>query len=217
MKAVVPCFSQSEVIPVDQNERDEVLAEYGAMRAEVLQLNSQIITIFVGTLTLDISVLGWFFANDDLGAFYVLPTIGVFFLVLGSTVLTNRLRLAHRLGMFQKYFIEPRLPGITWATVYFRYREQLRLKKGVSTWGERLTESGFLLGVGLINLGILAFNGLRPYWTAKAVTVDSLQTLNFVAACTLIGIGWFLRRQFRDYSVTDQTMRQISEERGLTG
>lgn len=203
--------------PIEQVSTDVVLAEYRAMRAEVLQLNSQIIGIFTGTLALDISVLGWFFARAEPSKFYALPTVGVFFIALGSTILTNRLRLAHRLGMFQKYFLEPRLPGICWATVYFRYREQVGAAKSISTWGERLTESGFLLAVGIVNLAILLFIGLWPCWTVGTLGVDWLQVVNFLVAAGLLAGGGFLRGRLRDYSVLDGAMKRISEEAGLTG
>jgi hypothetical protein len=198
------------------SDQEVILAEYAAMRAEILQLNGQIVTIFAGTLTLDVSVLGWFFSKDAPGGAIALPTIGIFFLALGSTVLTNRLRLAHRLGMFQRYFIEPKLPGITWATVYFQYRDELRKASGASTWGERLTESAFLLGVGVVNLAVLVVDGARPFWTAARVEPDPWKVFNIAAAGALLGAGWWLRARFRDYTVSDAAMRQIAERSGLT-
>ncbi len=195
------------------DDRAAVLAEYAAMRAEVLQLNSQIVAIFTGTLTLDVSVLGWMFVKDAPQSYWVLPTVGIFFLSLGSVVLTNRLRLAHRIGMFQKHFIEPKLPDIQWATVYFRYRELLQQKGDASTWGERLTESWFLLGVGGVNLVILAVVGLEPYFTNPHAVPDPWKIGNFAAACTLLGIGIWLRRKFRDYRISDEAMKAIASER----
>jgi hypothetical protein len=195
------------------DEREAMLAEYSAMRAEVLQLNSQIVTIFAGTLTLDVSVLGWMFVKDVPQSYWVFPTVGIFFLALGSVVITNRLRLAHRIGMFQKHFIEPRLPGIQWASVYFEYRELLRQDGGASTWGERLTESWFLLGVGFVNLLILAFNGLGPYFANPRVVIDRWKLANFVAACALLAIGFWLRHTFRNYTVSDDAMTKIARRR----
>ena len=49
--------------------------------------------------------------------------VGAFVLLLGNILILNKNRLAHRLAYFQKFLIEPYLPGIQWAKAGFAYRK----------------------------------------------------------------------------------------------
>jgi len=76
---------------------------------------------------------------------------------LGSLVLVNRNRLAHRLALFQRYFLESRVPDLLWARVYFAYRRCYPSKSKVRAFEERLGESGasVLLIASVLNIAIL--------------------------------------------------------------
>jgi hypothetical protein len=158
--------------------------------------------------------LGWLFGKESPRQFCRLPTVGVFLLVLANIVLLNRNRLAHRLALFQRYFLEPRLPGTCWATVYFAYRDRVLVAKGLASWVEKLTDSAFLLIVGLVNLVVLVVVGFLPY--TPGTSIDWLQVSNFGVAVALLAVGWYLRARLVDYGMIDRTMQDLAKERGLT-
>jgi HEPN domain-containing protein len=58
------------------SNREVVLAEYKAVRDEILQLNAQLFAILAGSLTADVTVLGWLFVKAKPSALFFLPTIG---------------------------------------------------------------------------------------------------------------------------------------------
>lgn len=137
---------------------EAVLAEYKAVRSEIEQLNGQGFATIGSSLGLNLTILVWFFGRAP--TTYALPTIGIVLLFFGSLVLVNRIRLAHRLAYFQKYFIETRVPDICWARVYFEYRAEYK-KKGIilANIEERLAESGarILFFASALNIAILIY------------------------------------------------------------
>ena len=117
---------------------DAILAEYRAVRDEILQLNGQLFAVLGSSLTLNVAILGWLFTRTDPARFFGLPTVGILMLFVGNSILLNRNRLAHRLALFQKYFIETRLPDICWGPCV------LRISKPVS--GVRVFTLGGTVG-----------------------------------------------------------------------
>jgi hypothetical protein len=93
---------------------DAILAEYRSVRAEIEQLNGQLFAVLTAVLIIDITILGWFFTRDKPANYYWIPTIGILMLFFGSLPMFNRNILSHRLALFQKYFIEPRVRDVCW-------------------------------------------------------------------------------------------------------
>jgi hypothetical protein len=100
-----------------------ILSEYKSIRDEINQLNTQIITAFSFVLSGNLIILGWMFSKENSQDYLYLLIISFILLIFGNIIIISRNRLAHRLALFQKYFIETRLTDIYWARVYFDYRE----------------------------------------------------------------------------------------------
>jgi len=196
---------------------EPLLAEYATVRSEIQQLNGQIFAVLTSSISLNIAIFGWLVATEDFSKFYVLPTVGIFILFWGNIVLLNRNRLAHRLALFQKYFIESRLPHICWARVYFQYR-QTYLKRGlIASVTERLSDSGtyIILATSLFNLVVLIFIGLKPVCTPGPVVLDINQLINFIIAVFFVFFQWLSLWVMTDYKPIDAALRVISKECGL--
>jgi len=209
----------------DHVNGEAVLAEYSAVRAEIEQLNGQIFSVLSGSLALDLSVLGWLFGGPgDPRARYFLPTVGILFLMAGNYILLNRNRGAHRLALFQKHFVEPRLPDICWGRVYFEYRTRYSetsktwAKKRLESMAERLANSGswVLVGASALNIVILAILGLAPYFASSPAVVDRAQLANFVVASALVASEVFLLPFMTDYKKVEEIMKGLAKEAGLT-
>lgn len=218
------------------------LAEYSAVRAEIEQLNGQIFSVLSGSLALDVSILGWLFGeHGNPRVPYLLPTVGILFLMAGNYILLNRNRLAHRLALFQKYFVESRQPAICWARVGSQYRIRYSKDAGrFASFVERLADSGswVLFGASVLNILVLL---LLPYLTSSGAAVDRVQLGNFIhsvldysprAADSRIVVDWpqfvnllvasafaaselFLLGVMRNYERVECTMRQLADEAGL--
>ena len=103
---------------------EQILAEYSSVRTEIIQLNGQAFAIVTGSLALNFVILGAMFSSQKpLNDLLFLPLIALLVLAAGTIFLAHKIRAAHRLALFQKHFIENRLPEIKWGQVYFRYRE----------------------------------------------------------------------------------------------
>jgi tripartite-type tricarboxylate transporter receptor subunit TctC len=96
---------------------DAILAEYKSVRSEIEQLNGQIFLVFGSSLTANLTILGWFFTQQPPKPYILV--IGVAVLFFGSLILLIRNRVAHRLALFQRYFIETKIPEIRWSRIYF--------------------------------------------------------------------------------------------------
>jgi len=190
------------------------------VRAEIEQLNGQIFAVLSTALTVDITILGWFFTRNDPSSYFVIPTIGIILLFFGSVLLLNRNRLAHRLALFQKYFIEPRAPDICWGRVYFKYRiEYEKQDQGIpkiSTISERLADSAVyvLLFAAGINLVVLIGFGVGPYVPHQRVQF-TWRLVNLAVAITFFCLPLWLRRVMSDYSAIEATMQKIARQSGL--
>jgi hypothetical protein len=198
---------------------DPVLAEYAAVRREIEQLNKEIFLIMSASLSLDFVALGWLFnSRVEFHFSYVILTIATLSLVTGDFLLLARNRSAHRLALFQKYFIEPRLPEIYWGRVYFEYRSEYKKDKG-GEWGERLalSASNVLLAAILLNVAALLLIGLRPRFTSDQVVADSLQIGNFVFAVLLLVVDLCNRRVLEDPNKMKSTMEAVAKKWGLAG
>jgi len=197
---------------------DAVLAEYASIRSEIQQLNGQVFAVLSSSLAANIAVLGWFFGKDNPHEFFPLPTVGILLLLGGTIILLNRNRLAHRLALFQKYFIESRIPDICWGRVYFEYRNRYPRSNLVPRLAERLAESGadVLLATSVINVCVIIFVGLRPFFEAGSTVIDWWQVANFVIALVLLSLQLCFGRVMTDYRAIDVTMRRIANKCGLT-
>jgi hypothetical protein len=203
------------------NEPDDaILAEYDAVRHEISQLNGQVFTVMGSALTLNTTALGWYF-KDNVEKYYV-PTIGILFLFFGTIILLNRDRMAHRLALFQRYFIEPRAPQICWGRVYFAYREHYRQKQEPKKTflieiTERLSGSGafVLAAASAMNVCVLIYWGVRPCWEAGAVDVDWGQVCNLVVAGVLVALQFIFKRIMTNYEPIKRTLHAIANDCGL--
>ena len=196
---------------------DAVLAEYKSVRSEIEQLNGQIFVVLSSSLALNVTVLGWLFVKDSPSKPYVLPTIGILLLFFGTIILLNRNRLAHRLALFQKYFIESRISDICWGRIYFEYRAHY-IRRGIITQAaERLAESGtyVLFTAGAINICILIILGLWPYFENGSMELDWKQLANIVVASALLGLQLCVGRVMTNYRAIDLTMRRLAMRCGL--
>jgi len=108
-----------------EKNNDLKIAEYNAIRNEILQLNSQIYNTFYGTILFVVTVFGWYYKNN-LESSIMLYLFLFLILLIGNIVVINRNRLAHRLALVIRYFIEEKNTDLQWSTVYFEYR---KLKK----------------------------------------------------------------------------------------
>jgi len=201
-----------------RSRMEAVLAEYGSVRSEIQQVNRQIFAALSSSLALNVAVLGWLVGKDTPSQFYALPTVGMFLLLGGNAILLNQNRVAHRLALFQKYFIEPRLPDLCWGRVYFAYRERYPRSEILSNLGERLAESGtfILLLASCVNLLVLVVLGLIPCFKMGSMTIDWMQMGNLALALGLIGLQEWFRRILTDCSSVESTMRDLAMKSGLT-
>ena len=200
-----------------RSNKEVILAEYGSVRSEIQQLNGQVFTALSSSLALNIAVLGWLIGKSNPSQFFTLPTVGVFLLLMGNLILLNRNRVAHRLAIFQKYFIESRLPDLCWSRVGFEYRKRYP-KTILVNLCERLADSAtfILLLAGIINLLVLIVIGLIPVFTSESVTIDWLQIANFAFASVLVALQEVFRRLFTNYKSVDETFQKLANECGLT-
>lgn len=197
---------------------DALLAEYRTVRDEIEQLNGQAFTVLSSSLALNVAVLGWLFGRERSSEFFALPTVGILLLLCGTIILLNRNRLAHRLALFQKYFIESRIPDICWGRVYFEYRESYPTAGFVTRCAERLAESGVyvLIGAGLVNLCILVILGLRPFFESASTDIDWAQVANFAISLALVVLQICFARLMTNYRAIDVTMCRLAKQSGLT-
>lgn len=207
-----------------QTPNTAVLAEYANVRGEIQQLNGQVFAILSSSIAADIAVLGWLSAKDAPYDYFLLPTFGILLLLAGSVILLNRNRLGHRLALFQKYFIESRVPDICWSRVYFEYRKR---EKGQATggWskalltalGERLAESGayVLLGLSVVNVIVSALIGLAPCLSGSSTDIDWSQVVNLLLAILLVYLEWCFCRKLTNYDVIENMMKSIAQDSGL--
>lgn len=158
-------------------EIDAIIAEYSAIRDEILQLNNQIFVAFTSSLGLNATVLGWMFSKNNPVDHIHLIAIGAFVLLLGNALSLNKNRLAHRLAYYQKFFIEERLPDIQWARAYFNYRDVYQKRKNhqehdvLISLPERIAESSTLL---IVSVQILNAVVAVIFWEPRAWIVGGL-------------------------------------------
>lgn len=187
-----------------------IIAEYSSIRTEILQLNDQAFKSLMGSIALDITVLSWMFSREDPSQYFSMPAIGVFILFAGVLVLLNRNRLAHRLAIFQKIFIEPRIPDICWARVYFQYREEHAKKHSgwFSSWGERIAESGgnTILIIQIVNLLVFLYYGIIPWFQFVLTEIDYRRVICFLGIICIIAFQRGVQRKLTDYSCIHEAM-----------
>ena len=109
--------------------KPNIREEFSTIRDEILQLNSQAFALVGGSLTINFTIIG--FGINKHGTKNIdpmLPFIGILLLVASNILIAHKIRMAHRLALFIKYYIEPSLEGIKWADVYFDYRKKFNLE-----------------------------------------------------------------------------------------
>jgi hypothetical protein len=210
-------MSDKDIFPY----KDAIVAEYANIRAEILQLNGQIFTILTGSLALNVTILGWMFSKDDPSKYLYLPTIGVIVMFVACILLLNRYRLSHRLAIFQKVFIESRIPDICWARVSLQYRDEYSKhdKTCFSSWGERIAESGVytLSIIQLVNLIIFVVYAILPWFTEASRVIDWFKVFNLLIILFLFGIQYQVQKKMTDYNSIQKAMKEIFKKSTLIG
>jgi hypothetical protein len=200
------------------NDNNAIIAEYNNVRAEIRQLNDQIFKVLIGSLGMDVTVIGWMIAKNDPETYYPLLTLGVFILFLGCVLLLNRNRLAHRLAIFQSVFIERRISDICWGRVYFQYREEYskRPRSFLSSCGERIAENGvnILTSAQVVNAGIFIYYALiQPYTAAQ---IDLFKLLCFISISLLIILTLIIKKRLVEYNIITDVMINTLNNSTLT-
>lgn len=193
-----------------------IVEEYKSVRAEILQLNGQIFGTLSTSLSLNIAILGWFYASSHATDYYGLPTLGILVLFLGNIILLNRNRLSHRLSYFQKYFIETRLPCIVWSRVYLAYRD-IYANRGVAKFSERLADSGtyILISSGIINVLIIVIYYIEMSLNRSDFCFGYSHIANISISIFLIFGMIYIKNIFTDYSEIEKTFSLLAEDNGL--
>ena len=191
----------------DPPSQDAVLKEYSATRNEILQLNSQVFAILTSGLGLDIVIIGWIFVSKSPPKdFWYLPIFGIVILFLTNLVLLSKNRLAHRLALFQKYFIEERIPDICWARVYFAYRKEYPL--GISNKVfERISE-GSTIVVLIVQIINLLFMGILIPWKFPGLPYCSIICIIAISILWII-LQWIIVRSMTNYKKADQAFKAV--------
>lgn len=102
---------------------EQLLEEYKSIRSEIQQLNGEAFTIVTGSLAANLALLGVAFSSSrSPESLKLVPLLGFFALFIGTVFIAHKIRMAHRLGLFLKIFVQPNLDGIQWPGVYFSYR-----------------------------------------------------------------------------------------------
>jgi uncharacterized membrane protein (UPF0136 family) len=200
----------------DALNREGLFAEYSAIRAEILQLNGQVFATFTGALALNATVLGWMFSKDEPSNFLYLATVGAVLIFAGQIILLHRNRLAHRLAIFQKLFIESRVPSIVWARTYFEYRVIYDKTKSrfSAKWSERIAESGssLLSLVQCTNLFIILIYTTLPSLLRRDSTFQHKEGLIYAAVVvSILLLQYFAVRYMTDYKAIEHALQRVAE------
>jgi hypothetical protein len=196
-------------------DKDATLEEYRSIRSEILQLNGQAFTAVTLFLGANMTILGWMLSKDDPSDYCFLPVIGVFILFCGCILLCNRDRLAHRLAIFQKYFIENKLPDIYWSRSYFLYRAEFYKNAGFfEKCSERLAISNmFVLCVSqLVNIVVFLIYALMPLFTSDPCTLDCQKVIFFVIMVIILGIQLIFKNKLAEFGNIETTMKTVASQ-----
>lgn len=194
-------------------DKDSILEEYRNIRSEILQLNSQAFTAVTLFLGADMTILGWMLSKNP-SEYLFLPTVGVLILFGGCILLLVRNRLAHRLGIFQKHFIETRIPHIYWARAYFLYREKFAENTTFfEKYGERLAESNvYVLNTAqLVNMVVFLIYALSPLLTSDSVAIDWWKVLLFVVMVITLFFQLFVTKKLATYENIEKAMKEAAK------
>lgn len=193
-------------------KNQEILAEYKAIRDEILQLNGQAFTTISVTLTINVALLGFVFSDKVLpGSEPWVIFFAILFLSAGTILIKHKIRSAHRLAFFQKYFIETQTSELRWADIYFKYREQYDITFGKlsSLFLERFgfAQTAILLLAQVVNICILI---LFVYDKPFAISVLlSNPFLIFAFFVVVIEFLWILA--LSDYSSIKNIFEKINK------
>ncbi len=184
----------------DQLRFQIVLEEYKVVRAEALQLNAQIYLAFSASILLGFSAIGWLFGQDKLQLHHLLaPLFSIIILSVGDFIVLQRNRLAHRLALFCKLFIEPKLPDIKWSNTYFLYRKVYKsdsfLENFLSPLVERIAEGMHIVIVLLqhvfILFTVLLCGGLIGH--GESIDIITYKAWSLVVILIEIFVIWFVQ------------------------
>jgi len=189
-----------------------ILAEYNSIRNEILQLNKQSFVAMSSSLAIYVIIMGWIVDKGFKQSFYGLWTLGVLILFIGNIMVLNRNRVAHRLALFQKYFIETRIENLLWSRVYFIYRN--KTKGWGANYQERLADlmSILLICLSALNLSALMITGIISILHHRMAQVDGVQLANFLIALILVLLQFWLYKKMTDYDLIEETFKTISME-----
>jgi hypothetical protein len=170
---------QTNITPADNSA---IISEYNNIRAEILNLNEQFLKILIGSVGINLTILGWLFSNKDQGEnIFSLLTICVFILFFSCMLLVNRDRLAHRLAIFQELFIEKRIPAISWGRVYPQYKDAFG-NNWKSLLVERFAKSGVITLILLQVLYVIIFiyYAIMPWFKYNSKQIDVFKLTLFI-------------------------------------
>ncbi len=181
-----------------------IIAEYKEVRKEILQINAQIFTILTSGIGLILTIDGWIFISktiriiEEIKQNWYIPLFSITLLAFINVIILHRNRLAHRLALFQKYFIERRIPDICWARVYFTYRDNYQ-----QSLLERISDNSFfiLILIQVFHLGL-------SYWLKP----DSMWNGIFLV---VIIIQCIIKNFFNDFVEIENTFREIALRSGI--
>ena len=179
--------------------------EYIALRAEILQLNSQAFTLVGGSLTLNFTILGFGLSKSkliELDPF--IPFIGILILVAANILIAHKIRMAHRLAFYQKYFIEPKMPGVRWGEIGFKFRTTFDEKhnKFLASVTERfvLIQTAMISVAQLINL--IALFQCQP---------SSMRTFILIISAVLLFVQLVLLHYINDNKPVEEVFLEIAK------
>jgi hypothetical protein len=183
---------------------DQVMfEEYSRTREEIDQLNGQAFATLTGSLAVSLAILGAFFTStrprEELVA---LPFLAFLALAVGSLVLAHKIRMAHRLALFLKYFVQPTIPQLKWPDTYFKFRELFKHKHPglLASFPERFVEvqNSALVAAQFAAIGFTVYFGSR--WLAGASGI-------------ILFVQLVLLRRINDYDAMEAVFKSMTQER----
>lgn len=185
---------------------DNIREEYIALRAEILQLNSQAFALVSGSLTINFTILGFGLSKTKLIEIDpLIPFFGALVLVTANILIAHKVRVAHRLALYQKYFIEPNMPGIRWAKVGYMFREYFKKKQGIlSEMTERfhLIQTTVLFVPQMINAAVIFL--CHPPSKYNGIVFSITLLLMFIQMVLLKHIG--------KYKLMEEVFRELAKQ-----
>jgi len=129
----------------DTDEKDGLLAEYKALRDEILAAKGrrlQTVSLTVGACGAILSITAGAVLGSNIAsaasqlAVAIGGSIALYGIVIPSQIMTSHLQQTiHRTGGYIRVFIEPRVPGLNWESRWAVHKTQHQLSKGLGGIG----------------------------------------------------------------------------------